>query len=231
MKLVAAWTTSEELFEIAANHLSQLRESLKQAPGEMRALCADPHSADGTIDQLMQLFHRFQEQADVWERSSDLPSSFPEGSSSRALGIKLLKNALQAFDLAIETIGLIPADAFGNYLERRIACFSQEESDLEKAMVANNWDPHVRIKLEEIRTTLQFCTNAHDAAVTLRLRAAKICLKLAQGVSPLERPGYLGAATILLDQAQKVRPDVSNHPAFTAIRANIPVLQHLLETC
>src|SRR5262245_7168782 len=108
LAVVSASTTAEELFRIAAGQLSALKESVKRDPGQLSNLCADRVSADRTRERLMQLCHRVQEQGEVWERSSNLPLSFPDGTCSRRLGVKLLKEALNAFTLASDLLDLIP---------------------------------------------------------------------------------------------------------------------------
>ncbi len=228
LTVVTAYTSAEDLFSIAANHLKRLREGLKQSPYELKSLCLDPSTADQTIGQVLQLYERFLEQGEVWEKCSEMPFSFPEGSSSRGLGTKLLKDALQALELALETVEMIPADALKLYLNRRACNLRLRESELETELTSNNWDQRLILQLSEIRSALQLLASTENAHITLRVRAAKICLKLAQAVSKEERQQLIKKAAVYLDAAEKLNPEIAQHQTVVAMRANIPVLQHLL---
>jgi hypothetical protein len=228
LALVAPWTTYNDMFRIACFQLRQIQESDRLAPNDLRTIFLDASSADATIEKLINLFERFYEQGCICERSADMPYSLPEGSSSRQLGTKLFLEALEAFSLALETMALIPATALSNYLEFRIARFSQAELELELELAAKKWDPSVKLKLDEIRNRLQFCQTINDAGVTLRVRAVKILLKLVQSAGSSQKAQLIEKASILLDQAESSAPAVAGHPSFSALRANIPVLRHLL---
>ena len=121
LAVISASTTAEDLCRIAAHQLIALKQSVERNPHELRALLSDPNSADRTVDQILQLFHCLNDQAEVWERTSAMPISMPEGTSSRNLGVRLLKEALSAFTLASEALQLIPYNSLDPSLKQRIA--------------------------------------------------------------------------------------------------------------
>lgn len=228
LRLVTQWTTFNDMFRIACDQLVSIRESNRRAPEDLSNIFLDPRSSEATIERLISLFERFYEQGCICERSADLPYSFPEGSSSKQLGVRLFREALEAFGMALETLALIPPAALSCYLESKIAQFSQCAEELQQELTLRNWDPKVKLRLDEARNQLEFCQTLNDACVTLRVRSVTILLKLVQATDSIQGSELIERACALLDQAELVAPAVAGHQSISALRANIPVLRHLL---
>lgn len=227
LMLISNWMTSEELFEVAGKQLSQLIERWKKDPDEFSALYDDLDYGERGIEQLLQLFDRFCRQAEAWQRNAELPLTLPAGTSSRALGVKLAASALKSYEQAIAAIDLIPAQRLTAYVELRLQEMDEHERVLERRLLAGG-DPRCRVELEEVRNYKLFCLKADAAAVQLRVSAAELCLKLAQLTAKTNSDDYLAKAGRLLKEAQVLRPEIGEQPAFQCAEANVPVLRYLL---